>query len=104
MHYAVQTEKLGHVMQTGRAECQPGQTGTIPHCWARPWTGSTTSARSRTRARWTRPTTRTRPGTLLDERGLRGDIAHKGEKAPIQATRRWHIERTNAWHNGFNRF
>ena len=42
--------------------------------------------------------------SLLDERGLCGEIAHKGEKAPIQATRRWHVERTNAWHNGFNRF
>jgi transposase len=40
---------------------------------------------------------------LLAERGLRGEIAHKGEKAPIQATRRWHVERTNAWHNAFNR-
>jgi transposase len=39
----------------------------------------------------------------LTERGLHGEIAHKGEKAPIQATRRWHIERTNAWHNSFNR-
>ena len=40
---------------------------------------------------------------LLAERGLRGEIAHKGEKAPIQATQRWHVERTNAWHNAFNR-
>jgi transposase len=40
----------------------------------------------------------------LAERGLRGQIAHKGEKAPIQASRRWHVERTNAWHNAFNRF
>jgi transposase len=39
----------------------------------------------------------------LTERGLHGEIAHKGEKAPIQATERWHIERTNAWHNSFNR-
>jgi transposase len=39
----------------------------------------------------------------LTERGLRGEIARKGEKAPIQASRRWHVERTNAWHNGFNR-
>jgi hypothetical protein len=22
---------------------------------------------------------------------------------PIQASRRWHLERTNAWHNAFNR-
>lgn len=39
----------------------------------------------------------------LAERGLHGEIARKGEKAPIQATRRWHVERTNAWHNSFNR-
>lgn len=39
----------------------------------------------------------------LTERGLHGEIAHKGEKAPIQATQRWHVERTNAWHNSFNR-
>jgi transposase len=39
----------------------------------------------------------------LAERGLRGKIAHKGEKAPIQASNRWHVERTNSWHNAFNR-
>jgi hypothetical protein len=31
-----------------------------------------------------------------------GQIAHKGDKAPIQAGQRWHVERTNAWHNAFN--
>jgi transposase len=41
--------------------------------------------------------------TLLAERGLTGEIAHKGDKAPIQAGQRWHVERTNAWHNAFNR-
>jgi transposase len=39
----------------------------------------------------------------LAERGLHGEIAHKGDKAPIQAGQRWHVERTNAWHNAFNR-
>lgn len=39
----------------------------------------------------------------LTERNLAGDIAHKGDKAPIQASKRWHVERTNAWHNAFNR-
>jgi transposase len=39
----------------------------------------------------------------LASRGLHGQIAHKGEKAPIQASRRWQVERTNAWHNAFNR-
>jgi transposase len=41
--------------------------------------------------------------TTLAERGLAGEIAHKGDKAPIQASQRWHVERTNAWHNAFNR-
>ena len=39
----------------------------------------------------------------LAGRGMTGDIAHKGDKAPIQAGQRWHVERTNAWHNSFNR-
>ncbi|KPH97226.1 hypothetical protein OK006_9016 [Actinobacteria bacterium OK006] len=40
---------------------------------------------------------------LLSERGLHGRIAHKGEKAPIQASQRWHVERTHAWQNAFYR-
>ncbi len=40
---------------------------------------------------------------LLDERGLQGRIAHKGEKAPIQASQGWHGERTHAWQNAFLR-
>ena len=39
----------------------------------------------------------------LAARGLHAEIARKGEKAPIQAGQRWHVERTNAWHNSFNR-
>jgi hypothetical protein len=39
----------------------------------------------------------------LAGRGMTGEIAHKGDKAPIQAGQRWHVERTNARHNGFNR-
>ena len=39
----------------------------------------------------------------LAGRGLTGEIARKGDKAPIQAGQRWHVERTNAWHNNFNR-
>jgi transposase len=35
----------------------------------------------------------------LDRRGMVGEIAHKGDKAPIQAGQRWQVERTNAWHN-----
>ncbi|MEU6970819.1 IS5 family transposase [Kitasatospora aureofaciens] len=39
----------------------------------------------------------------LNDRGLHGQIAHKGEKAPIQASRRWYVERTHAWQNAFHR-
>lgn len=39
----------------------------------------------------------------LNGRGLHGQIAHKGEKAPIQASQRWHVERTHAWQNAFHR-
>ena len=39
----------------------------------------------------------------LDERGLRGQIAHRGEPAPIQVGRRWVVERTNSWLNDFGR-
>jgi transposase len=39
----------------------------------------------------------------LAARNMTGEIAHKGDKAPIQAGQRWHVERTNAWHNAFNR-
>jgi IS5 family transposase len=41
---------------------------------------------------------------LLDERGLHGRIAHKGTKTPVQATRRWHVERTHPWQKAFHRF
>lgn len=40
---------------------------------------------------------------LLEERGLTGRIAHKGEKAPVQASQRWHVERTHAWQDAFHR-
>jgi len=38
-----------------------------------------------------------KPRALLNERGFHGRIAHKGEKAPTQASQRWHVERTHAW-------
>lgn len=40
---------------------------------------------------------------LLSERGLHKRIAHQGEKAPVQASRRWYVERTHAWQNAFHR-
>jgi hypothetical protein len=38
-------------------------------------------------------------GDLLGELGLQAQIAHKGIPAPVQATRRWPIERTHSWMN-----
>ena len=38
----------------------------------------------------------------LAARKMTGQIAHKGEKGPIQAGQRWPVERANAWHSAFN--
>ena len=35
--------------------------------------------------------------TELTGRGMRGQIAEKDTPAPIQASRRWPVERTHAW-------
>jgi hypothetical protein len=35
----------------------------------------------------------------LQERGLEGVISQKGKPAPLGATNRWVVERTNAWQN-----
>jgi transposase len=40
---------------------------------------------------------------LLGERGLVGAIARRGVPAPVQAGKRWVVERTNAWMNGFGK-
>jgi transposase len=39
----------------------------------------------------------------LAERDLQGQIAHKGTPAPIQASKRWPVERTHAWGNNFGK-
>ena len=39
----------------------------------------------------------------LERRSMKGEIARKGSKAPIQAGQRWHVERTNSWHNNFSK-
>jgi transposase len=39
----------------------------------------------------------------LEQRGLRGEIAHRGTPAPIQVGRRWVVERTNSWLNDFGK-
>jgi transposase len=36
---------------------------------------------------------------LLQERGLEGVISEKGKPAPLGATKRWVVERTNSWQN-----
>jgi hypothetical protein len=44
-----------------------------------------------------------RTRTLLDQQGLRGQIARKGIPAPIQAGKRWVVERSHSWMNGFGK-
>jgi hypothetical protein len=39
----------------------------------------------------------------LAERGLLGQIASRGEPAPIQVGRRWVVERTHSWLNDFGK-
>lgn len=38
---------------------------------------------------------------LLDRLGFTGDIARKGIPAPLEAGKRWVVERTQAWMNGY---
>ncbi len=40
---------------------------------------------------------------LLAELGFTGDIARKGVPAPLQAGKRWVVERTQAWMNGYGK-
>ena len=40
---------------------------------------------------------------VLHDLGVAADIARKGVPAPIQAGRRWVIERTHAWMNGYGK-
>ena len=40
---------------------------------------------------------------LLATLGFRGEIARKGVPAPVQAGRRWVVERTHAWINGYGK-
>ena len=35
----------------------------------------------------------------LEERGLLAEMSKKGKPAPLVATKRWVVERTNSWHN-----
>ena len=35
----------------------------------------------------------------LEERGLLAEMSQKGKPAPLVATKRWVVERTNSWHN-----
>ncbi|MFE2603612.1 IS5 family transposase [Streptomyces mirabilis] len=39
----------------------------------------------------------------LEELGFTGEIARKGVPAPIQADKRWVVERSHAWMNGFGK-
>jgi hypothetical protein len=40
---------------------------------------------------------------LLEVLGFHGEIAVKGAPAPIQVGRRWPVERTHSWMNGYGK-
>jgi hypothetical protein len=40
---------------------------------------------------------------VLAARGMAGGIAPRGRPAPVQATRRWPVERTHAWGNQYGK-
>ena len=40
---------------------------------------------------------------LLNDLGLEGEIARKGIPSPIQVGKRWVVERTNSWMNGYGK-
>jgi transposase len=40
---------------------------------------------------------------LLDDLGFTGEIARRGIPAPLQAGKRWVVERTQSWMNGFGK-
>ena len=40
---------------------------------------------------------------VLAERGMVGEVAARGVPAPIQASRRWPVERTHAWANQYGK-
>jgi transposase len=40
---------------------------------------------------------------VLDDHALVGEIATKGVPAPVQVGKRWVVERTNAWMNGYGK-
>lgn len=42
-------------------------------------------------------------GAVLDDHGLVGVIARKGIPAPLQVGRRWVVERTQSWMNGYGK-
>ena len=44
-----------------------------------------------------------RTHALLDEFGFTGEIARKGVPAPIQAGKRWVVERSHSWMNGYGK-
>ena len=39
----------------------------------------------------------------LGDQGFTGQIARKGTPAPIQASKRWPVERTHSWMNGYGK-
>jgi hypothetical protein len=81
-----------------RGSPPPAPTGTTPRCWHPPWAprsaSSAASCPGSTAATWTPVTTASLPATPWPSWALPAQIAGKSVPAPIQAGRRWPVERT----------
>jgi hypothetical protein len=79
--------------------CPPRPTVATTGCWRRRWThpdGGRRAARAASGAPGRRLRRPDLPAVLA-ERGMAGEIATRGKPAPIQASRRWPVERTHPW-------
>jgi transposase len=85
--------------------CPPRPTVATTGCWRRRWThpdGGRRAARAASGAPGRRLRRPDLPAVLA-ERGMAGEIATRGKPAPIQASRRWPVERTHAWGNQYGK-
>ena len=84
----------------------PGPTGTTRRCWGQPWLprrprlGRCPTRSPRT---WTSPKTTVPPGSCSPSSASTPEISRKGVPCAIQVGKRWVVERTNSWMNGYGK-
>jgi hypothetical protein len=85
----------------------PPPIGTTRHCYATPSRRAAPNCayhwQQQVTAHLDRGYDSKRTRELLNEIGFDAQIARKGVPAPIQIGKRWEVERTNSWMNGFGK-